>query len=95
MPVVPVVVAFLLVAVTVHAARRTLAGSPSVVASLTLVGLGLVWQQLDQSFEGAILWTVTPSHGLVLADLVALPALALVTVHALSVTFVAPVRRTR
>lgn len=48
-----------------------------------LVVLGLGWQQLNKPIEGVVLWVVTPSHGLVLADLVAAPAAAIVAGHVL------------
>ena len=70
--------------VTVLAARRFVAGTMSSSTAALLVVLGLAWQQANHSIEGVILWTVTPTHGLVLADLLGAPAAALVIAHALS-----------
>jgi uncharacterized membrane protein HdeD (DUF308 family) len=39
------------------------------LASLLLVFLSVAWLVLSVRPEGPILWTVTPEHGLVLADL--------------------------
>ena len=78
------VVGVVLSVVTVFAARRFVAGTMSSPVAALLVVLGLAWQQANHSIEGVILWTVTPAHGLVLADLLGAPAAALVIAHALS-----------
>ncbi len=45
--------------------------------ALLLLFLVAAWQPLNQSIEGPVLWTVTSTHGLTTADLLAAPALAL------------------
>ena len=92
--VVGLVVGVVLSVVTVFAARRFFAGAMSSPVAALLVVLGLAWQQANHSIEGAILWTVTPTHGLVLADLLGAPAAALVVAHVLSLR-VAPGRVVR
>jgi hypothetical protein len=83
-------VGVLLSLATVLAARRFVTGTMSSPVAALLVVLGLAWQQANHSIEGVILWTVTPTHGLVLADLLGVPAAALVIAHALS--FLVPQR---
>jgi hypothetical protein len=78
------VVGVVLSVVTVVALRRFFAGTLSSPVAALLVVLGLAWQQANHSIEGVILWTVTRTHGLVLADLLGAPAAALVIAHVLS-----------
>lgn len=54
--------------------------APSAAVLATLV---LVWQPLNQSVEGQVLWTVSATHGITTADLLALPALTLIARHLL------------
>jgi hypothetical protein len=88
--VVGLVVGVVLSVATIYAARRQADGAMSSPVAALLVVLGLAWQQANHSIEGVILWTVTPTHGLVLADLLGAPAAALVIAHALS--FLVPQR---
>lgn len=74
------VLALATVLVLRQAVARGHASDRGVVA---LVVIGLAWQQANSPIEGVVLWTVTPSHGLVLADLAAAPAAAIVVGHVL------------
>jgi hypothetical protein len=45
-------------------------------ACLVLVAEALLWLELDQRFEGPHLFRLTPDHGFVVSDLVAIGAVA-------------------
>jgi hypothetical protein len=73
-------VGFVLSAVTLGESYRLLVRrAPSIEAVTALTALGIAWQQLNHSIEGTVLWSVTATHGLAVADLLGVPAAVLIS----------------